>query len=98
MTRIYLDNAATSWPKPESVYRAVDDYQRRLGAPAGRSVYSEANEAERLTGRLMTSLAYDRIEDIFGRGLDPFLTDVQKTSRQIGHQIAKTYFYYATVA
>jgi len=47
MTRLYLDNAATSWPKPEAVYRAVDDYQRRLGAPAGRSAYSEASEAER---------------------------------------------------
>ena len=28
MPRIYLDNAATSWPKPESVYQAVSDYQR----------------------------------------------------------------------
>jgi cysteine desulfurase/selenocysteine lyase len=48
MTRIYLDNAATSWPKPEAVYRAVDDYQRRLGAPAGRGSYAEASETERL--------------------------------------------------
>jgi cysteine desulfurase/selenocysteine lyase len=48
MARIYLDNAATSWPKPEAVYNAVDDYQRRLGAPAGRSAYCEAAEAERL--------------------------------------------------
>lgn len=48
MTRIYLDNAATSWPKPESVYRAVDDYQRRLGAPAGRGAYAEAAETERV--------------------------------------------------
>jgi len=48
MTRIYLDNAATSWPKPEAVYRAVDDYQRRLGAPAGRGTYSEASETERI--------------------------------------------------
>ena len=30
---------------------------------------------------LMTSLAYDRIEEIFARGLHPYLTDVQKTSR-----------------
>ena len=30
-SRIYLDNAATSWPKPESVYRAVDEFQRNLG-------------------------------------------------------------------
>lgn len=48
MTRIYLDNAATSWPKPETVYRAIDDYQRRLGAPAGRSTYAEAAETERV--------------------------------------------------
>jgi cysteine desulfurase family protein len=48
MPRIYLDNAATSWPKPEAVYRAVDDYQRRLGAPAGRSTYAEAVETERI--------------------------------------------------
>jgi cysteine desulfurase / selenocysteine lyase len=48
MVRTYLDNAATSWPKPDAVYRAVDDYQRRLGAPAGRSGYAEAAEAERL--------------------------------------------------
>src|SRR5690242_3783756 len=45
--RIYLDNAATSWPKPPGVYDAVDDYQRRLGAPAGRSGYAEAAEVSR---------------------------------------------------
>jgi cysteine desulfurase/selenocysteine lyase len=48
MTRIYLDNAATSWPKPEAVYRAVDDYQQRLGAPAGRGAYAEVAETERM--------------------------------------------------
>jgi cysteine desulfurase family protein len=48
MPRLYLDNAATSWPKPEAVYRAVDDYQRRLGAPAGRGSYAEAGETERI--------------------------------------------------
>ncbi len=37
MTRIYLDNAATSWPKPEAVYSVIDDYQRNIGAPGGRS-------------------------------------------------------------
>ena len=47
MPRIYLDNAATSWPKPEAVYSAVDRYQRQLGAPAGRSSYAEAADVER---------------------------------------------------
>ncbi|MDK2880457.1 MAG: hypothetical protein PWQ99_232 [Clostridia bacterium] len=36
MDDIYLDNAATSWPKPESVYRAVDHFNRKLGASPGR--------------------------------------------------------------
>lgn len=31
-----MDNAATSWPKPESVYRAVDHFNRKLGASPGR--------------------------------------------------------------
>src|SRR5688572_26877406 len=47
-SRIYLDNAATSWPKPESVYQAVDRYQRELGAPAARSGYAEAGQVNRL--------------------------------------------------
>lgn len=29
--RIYLDNAATSWPKPDAVYDAVDRYLRESG-------------------------------------------------------------------
>jgi cysteine desulfurase/selenocysteine lyase len=45
--RIYLDQAATSWPKPECVYLAVDDYQRTLGAAAGRGAYTDAVETSR---------------------------------------------------
>jgi cysteine desulfurase family protein len=48
LSRIYLDNAATSWPKPETVYAAVDRYHRELGAPAGRSAYAQAGEVSRL--------------------------------------------------
>ncbi|MDA7979004.1 MAG: aminotransferase class V-fold PLP-dependent enzyme [Pirellulales bacterium] len=46
--RIYLDNAATSWPKPAAVWDAMDDCQRRLGASAGRAAYAEASEIEGL--------------------------------------------------
>jgi cysteine desulfurase family protein len=34
---IYLDNAATTFPKPEPVYAAVDDCLRRYGVSPGRS-------------------------------------------------------------
>lgn len=43
--RRYLDNAATTWPKPEAVWTAWNDAARRLGATAGRAVYREAVEA-----------------------------------------------------
>lgn len=46
LKRVYLDNAATSWPKPESVYRAVDEYQRHLGCSPGRGVYRDASRAD----------------------------------------------------
>ena len=43
--RIYLDNAATSWPKPTVVYEAVDTYQREIGASAGRASYGSAQQS-----------------------------------------------------
>jgi cysteine desulfurase family protein len=46
--RIYLDNAATSWPKPEPVYQAVDRYQREVGAAAGRAGYRDAQKAQQV--------------------------------------------------
>lgn len=45
---IYLDNAATSHPKPESVYEAVDHALRRVSANPGRSGHQMAIEADRL--------------------------------------------------
>ncbi|SFL31661.1 aminotransferase class V-fold PLP-dependent enzyme [Pelosinus propionicus] len=45
---IYLDNAATSWPKPESVYQMVDKVMRQIGANPGRSGHTMAIEAGRL--------------------------------------------------
>lgn len=66
--RIYLDNAATSWPKPTAVYQAMDHYLRELGAPAGRSAYREAAEVERLVietrrqlGLLLGDVAPERV-------------------------------------
>ncbi len=47
LPRIYLDNAATSWPKPPEVYAAVDHFQRHVGAAAGRSPYREAVDVTR---------------------------------------------------
>ncbi len=55
--RIYLDNAATSWPKPPAVYEAVDRYQRECGAPVGRSAYQEANQVNQAVAAARVGLA-----------------------------------------
>ena len=39
---IYLDNAATSWPKPESVYQTMDEFLRKKGGNPGRGSHSLA--------------------------------------------------------
>lgn len=56
---IYMDNAATSFPKPEAVEAALLDFHRNLGASAGRGAYPRAvlcgrllEETRRLLGRL----------------------------------------------
>ena len=43
---IYLDNAATSWPKPESVYQAMDEFLRTKGGNPGRGSHSLAVAAK----------------------------------------------------
>lgn len=43
--RNYLDNAATSWPKPDAVYDAMDRFSRETGAAAGRGSYRSATQA-----------------------------------------------------
>ncbi len=42
---IYLDNSATTWPKPESVYKAVYDCMKNYGANPGRSGHKMAIKA-----------------------------------------------------
>src|SRR5690349_13160452 len=44
---IYLDNAATSFPKPEPVYQALDYFARTQLANPGRAGHTMAMAAER---------------------------------------------------
>lgn len=53
---IYLDNGATSYPKPEEVYRYMDAFYRRYGVNPGRSGYDlciESGELVEDTRRLL---------------------------------------------
>ena len=42
---IYLDNAATTYPKPEEVYEKMDMLTREMSVNAGRGSYELARKA-----------------------------------------------------
>lgn len=63
---IYLDNGATSFPKPEKVYRFMDEFYRNFGVNPGRSGFDlclEAGEVVEETRKLLT--------EFFNGGKDP---------------------------
>ncbi len=57
MRRIYLDNAATSFPKPSDALKAMADYASRVGASAGRGAYAEAVESGRIIAECRKNIA-----------------------------------------
>jgi uncharacterized alpha-E superfamily protein len=83
---------------PRSIRFTATEVQSGLRAISGTGPGSYANEAERLTGKVLEGLRYQTIEEIFTRGLHAYLNDVLQSFRAIGHDIARTYFYYAMVA
>ena len=56
MKTIYLDNAATSFPKPEGVSTAMKRYVDEIGATINRSVYGSAQDAGLVTLQLRERL------------------------------------------
>jgi len=65
---IYLDNAATTFPKPNKVYEHMDMFYRCFGVNAGRSSYKLAREASNLIAETRNKLAslvnYNRVEKV----------------------------------
>ncbi len=69
LRQLYLDNAATSFPKPASVLAAMTHYATELGASAGRGAYREAME----TGNLIKQCR-QRLNLLFnGENADHFI-------------------------
>jgi cysteine desulfurase/selenocysteine lyase len=46
--RLYMDNSATSFPKPAAVMEAMVDFASACGASAGRGAYAEAKACEQI--------------------------------------------------
>jgi uncharacterized alpha-E superfamily protein len=83
---------------PHSIRFNAAEVQAGLRAVSGISVGGYSNEAERLAGKVLDRLSYDRIGEIFAQGLHGYLNDLLGMCGAIGDDIARTYFYYAVVA
>ncbi|MEP3482152.1 MAG: aminotransferase class V-fold PLP-dependent enzyme [Fuerstiella sp.] len=69
---IYLDNAATSFPKPDVVYSTVDQWMRRAGVAYGRGNHSGTLSTDRMVqetrhaiAKLLNAETADRIAFTF---------------------------------
>jgi uncharacterized alpha-E superfamily protein len=83
---------------PRSIRFSIGEVQSGLRALSNTLPGSYSNEAERQTGKVLEALRYDRIEDIFQRGLHIYLNNLLGSCLCIGEQIARTYFYYKASA
>ncbi|MCB2291338.1 aminotransferase class V-fold PLP-dependent enzyme [Clostridium sp. CS001] len=65
---IYLDNAATTFPKPNKVYEDMDMFYRNFGVNAGRGSYKLARDASKIIDDTRSKLAslvnFDRVERV----------------------------------
>jgi uncharacterized alpha-E superfamily protein len=83
---------------PRSIRFSTTEVQSGLRAISGSGLGSYANEAERLAGKLVERLRYDKIDEIFKQGLHSYLNELADMFALIGSDIAHNYFYYAVVA
>ena len=79
---------------PRSIRFSMTEVQAALRAVSGTNPGSYANEAERLTGKVLEGLRYDKIDEIFKRGLHAYLHELLRLSLLIGEDIARTYFFF----
>ena len=54
---VYLDNAATSWPKPDVVLDAIQNYYRHVGGAAGRGSTGRSGDANRIVAQCRLEIA-----------------------------------------
>lgn len=66
--RLYLDNAATTYPKPAAVYSSVLNYMMNIGANPGRGGHASSLEGSRIVyscrEALMNLFKFDKPENV----------------------------------
>ena len=69
----YFDNAATTFPKPDSVYEFMSEFYKNSGANAGRGNYSMAKTTEKKKDFIdkLASMSHNEINDFIKRNGKP---------------------------
>jgi len=83
---------------PRSILYCVSEAQLSLRAVIGTNPKSSAHRAERLMGRLQSTLSYDSIEDLMEQGLHQYIDQLQCSLNEIGDAIQTGLFGYAPAA
>ncbi|WP_408955409.1 aminotransferase class V-fold PLP-dependent enzyme [Natroniella sp. ANB-PHB2] len=99
---IYLNNAATTWPKPEQVYQEVDNFFRKFGMNPARTGRAGMTEVERMVFAVREKVAnFFNIEDssrvIFTSGATESLNLAIKGLLKSGDHVITTCFEHNSV-
>jgi uncharacterized alpha-E superfamily protein len=78
---------------PRGIRFCVNRCHESLREIAGNDEEEVHSDAQRLLGRLESELRYIDVEEIFRRGLGPFLSTVQESCNRVGDEIHQAYFF-----
>jgi uncharacterized alpha-E superfamily protein len=81
---------------PRSIRYCVNTIDASLRSISGSAPGSYTNEAEKLSGRLVSEMNYSSIEEVFQRGLHETLDEMQQKFNAIGRAITQSYVAYAS--
>ncbi|NEU04379.1 aminotransferase class V-fold PLP-dependent enzyme [Clostridium senegalense] len=66
--KVYLDNGATSYPKPQTVYNSIMDYMTQVGSNIGRGASSSSLEGNHITFQCRELICnffhFDKVENV----------------------------------
>jgi len=66
--KVYLDNAATSFPKPTTVYNSIMNYMTNIGSNPGRGASSSSIKGNKVIFDARNALAdffhFDKVENV----------------------------------
>jgi uncharacterized alpha-E superfamily protein len=81
---------------PRSIRFCVKSLDAALRRISGIATGHFSNQAEKLSGRLLSELNFSSIDDIFKVGLHEYMDGLQNRFNEIGNGLQETYMFYPT--